>query len=611
MSFSSTRAKIIAIRRGALIQQATSSSSNQKLITPPRGAARLQAFSTSQSSQNQQQKKKEKEKSTSQDDSLPAGVSPWARFMDVLKSEYAKSQEIQENVRELTGTAQGIKDSEAAQKMRKAYTAMRLETLIKENPKLASMAQSLSSTGKSVSEAVNKAAHEIEESRLMQAAKRMSKEIDRRIAEPIRKTQVYKVVEDTVDFSQGALRYGGYIEKEERNRRRMKRLERLAKANPASTIISGSDLSAAAPLSSSSSSSSTSTSSSSSSPPPPTTTTTTATTTTEESAPLNPSEHEPQIAENPDAPPALVLHATANQETSEEGRTMGSRMKGTLTGSGFSEMWKAMQEGYAESENPVVSSLRSVSGFFRRTFLDETETAKVIRLVKEVDPCFNYDAFLADLREFIIPDFLDSFVDNDLTALKAWTSEAAFNVTTAPMKMYLQRGLRPANQIIDLKGIDIISAKVLEERDLPVFVVAFKTHEINCYINPAKRPAGLTPSTGGAEGARNNNNNDNDEDACAVEVGSREDIQAVQYVLVLAKDAHLNAATAQEQDEHEEHEDHEEAGGAPHKAKAPDGTPGKQTATDDKQSASNTDHAAVTGGWKIIDLARRGSLAFL
>jgi len=118
-----------------------------------------------------------------------------------------------------------------------------------------------------------------------------------------------------------------------------------------------------------------------------------------------------------------------------------------------------MQEGYAESENPVVSSLRSVTGFFRRTFLDETETAKVIRLVKEVEPNFNYDSFLADLREFIIPDFIDSFVDNDLQALKAWTSEAAFNVTTAPMKMYLQRGLRPANQIIDLKGIDIISGK--------------------------------------------------------------------------------------------------------------------------------------------------------
>lgn len=83
-----------------------------------------------------------------------------------------------------------------------------------------------------------------------------------------------------------------------------------------------------------------------------------------------------------------------------------------------------MQEGYAESENPVISSLRSVTGFFRRTFLDETETAKVIRLVKEVEPNFNYDSFLADLREFIIPDFIDSFVDNDLRALKAWTSEA-------------------------------------------------------------------------------------------------------------------------------------------------------------------------------------------
>jgi import inner membrane translocase subunit TIM44 len=272
------------------------------------------------------------------------------------------------------------------------------------------MAKTLSSTGKSVSEAVNKAANEIEESRLIQTARRVTKELDRRIAEPIRQTEVYKVVEDTVDFSQGALRYGGYIEKEERIRRRQKRLDRLAKANPNSSIISA----AKAPLQNSSSSSSSPSASASSSDAPPTTEESSSNTTVEGS----------QIAENPNAPPALVLHATANEEAQEDSRTIGSRMKGTLTGSGLREMWKNVQEGYAESENPVVASIRSVTGFLRRNLLDETETAKVIRLVKEVDPAFNYDAFLADLREFIIPDFVDSFVDNDLQALKMWTSEA-------------------------------------------------------------------------------------------------------------------------------------------------------------------------------------------
>lgn len=477
---------------------------------------------------------------------------------------------------------------------------MRLESLIKENPKLASMAKSLSSTGKSVSEAVNKAANEIEESRLMQAAKRMSKEIDRRIAEPIRQTEVYKVVEDTVDFSQGALRYGGYIEKEERNRRRQKRLQRLAKANPASSIISGSD----PHLSASSSPSSSSSSSPSSSSPSPSSSSSSSPATATEDLPLSSEATTPEspIVENPNAPPALVLHATANEEIPEDSKGMGSRIKGTLTGSGLKEIWRTMQEGYAESENPVVSSLRSVTGFFRRTFLDETETAKVIRLVKEVEPNFNYDSFLADLREFIIPDFIDSFVDNDLQALKAWTSEAAFNVTTAPMKMYLQRGLRPANQIIDLKGIDIISAKVLEERDLPVFIVAFKTHEINCYINPSKRSTQAKPPSGAGE--RPSQQQAGTEEGYAVEVGSREEIQAVQYVVVLTKDAHLNSSSSTP--EEDEDEDEDLTSQQKKKTAAQKGPLNPQDPAQDTKG-----DATITGGWKIIDLARRSSVAFL
>ncbi|KAH9443842.1 hypothetical protein Pst134EB_026233 [Puccinia striiformis f. sp. tritici] len=536
--------------------------SSRILVRILRSNSRARTYST-KSKQKQQQ-----------DDSLPAGVSPWARFMDVLKSEYAKSQEIQQNVRELTGTAQGIKDSEAAQRMRKAYTAMRLESLIKENPKLATMAKTLSSTGKSVSEAVNRAATEIEESRIIKTARQITQEIDKRIGEPIRQTEVYKVVEDTVDFSQGALRYGGYIEKEERVRRRQKRLERLAKSNPHSSIIKE-------------------TSSSS----PSTTTTTTV-----------PNEQYPNVVENPDAPPALVLHSTANKDDSSGTATMGSRMKATLSPIGFKEIWSSLQESYTESENPVIASVRSVTGFLRRNLIDETETAKVIRLVKEVDPNFNYDGFLADLREFIIPDFVDSFVENDLKSIKLWTSEAAFNVTTAPMKLYLQRGLRPANQIIDLKGIDILSAKVLEERDLPVFIVAFKTHEINCYINPTKKQPSTSSSKASSLGGVAAETQEDLDDM--VEVGSRDQIQVVQYVVVLTKETLLNSSAANPKPEEEEQDEEEGEGGKKDSSKNVQPDHPQKIKVDDPSSPKlgNND---ITGGWKIIDLARRSSVAFL
>ncbi|KAI9618592.1 hypothetical protein H4Q26_012413 [Puccinia striiformis f. sp. tritici PST-130] len=472
--------------------------------------------------------------------------------MDVLKSEYAKSQEIQQNVRELTGTAQGIKDSEAAQRMRKAYTAMRLESLIKENPKLATMAKTLSSTGKSVSEAVNRAATEIEESRIIKTARQITQEIDKRIGEPIRQTEVYKVVEDTVDFSQGALRYGGYIEKEERVRRRQKRLERLAKSNPHSSIIKE-------------------TSSSS----PSTTTTTTV-----------PNEQYPNVVENPDAPPALVLHSTANKDDSSGTATMGSRMKATLSPIGFKEIWS--------SSKNLTRNLRTLS-------LPQSDRSPVsyaeILLMK-----------LKLLREFIIPDFVDSFVENDLKSIKLWTSEAAFNVTTAPMKLYLQRGLRPANQIIDLKGIDILSAKVLEERDLPVFIVAFKTHEINCYINPTKKQPSTSSSKASSLGGVAAETQEDLDDM--VEVGSRDQIQVVQYVVVLTKETLLNSSAANPKPEEEEQDEEEGEGGKKDSSKNVQPDHPQKIKVDDPSSPKlgNND---ITGGWKIIDLARRSSVAFL
>jgi hypothetical protein len=83
MSFNSTRSRLSSIRRASntLIHQ--NNNRRDRLI-------RLAYSTNNQSSSSSSSSKQDK-----QDDNLPAGVSPWARFMDVLKSEYAKSQEIQ------------------------------------------------------------------------------------------------------------------------------------------------------------------------------------------------------------------------------------------------------------------------------------------------------------------------------------------------------------------------------------------------------------------------------------------------------------------------------------------------------------------------------------
>ena len=88
-----------------------------------------------------------------------------------------------------------------------------------------------------------------------------------------------------------------------------------------------------------------------------------------------------------------------------------------------SPTYQRMVENYYESESPLVGALRSVtttvSGWF-----DENETAKVIRLMKEIDPDFNLDRWTGELREYIVPEVVDAYLSADRESLRQWCGEA-------------------------------------------------------------------------------------------------------------------------------------------------------------------------------------------
>ena len=82
-----------------------------------------------------------------------------------------------------------------------------------------------------------------------------------------------------------------------------------------------------------------------------------------------------------------------------------------------------LHEAYQESENPVVSSVRSVTSTVASWF-DENETARVLRSMKMLDPSFSMEAFERELREYIVPEVVDAYLSADNEGLKSWCSEA-------------------------------------------------------------------------------------------------------------------------------------------------------------------------------------------
>ena len=141
-----------------------------------------------------------------------------------------------------------------------------------------------------------------------------------------------------------------------------------------------------------------------------------------------------------------------------------------------------MKDVYQESDNPLISTARSitdrVAGFFA-----ENETAQVIKKIRSMDPGFQVEAFLRELREYMLPEVLDAYVKGDVETLKLWLSEAQYSVYEALTKQYLQAGLKSDGRILDIRGVDILKARMLDPGDVPVFIITCRTQEVHVYRN--------------------------------------------------------------------------------------------------------------------------------
>ncbi|KAL6704012.1 protein translocase subunit [Coniothyrium glycines] len=145
---------------------------------------------------------------------------------------------------------------------------------------------------------------------------------------------------------------------------------------------------------------------------------------------------------------------------------------------GFFTMGKV----YNESDNPLISTARSItdriSGFFA-----ENETAMVIKKFREMDPNFQMEPFITEMREYILPEVLDAYVKGDVDVLKEWLSAAQFSVYAALMAQYKTAGLVSDGKIVDIRGVDVLNAKLLEPGEIPVFILTCRTQEVHVYKN--------------------------------------------------------------------------------------------------------------------------------
>ena len=172
-----------------------------------------------------------------------------------------------------------------------------------------------------------------------------------------------------------------------------------------------------------------------------------------------------------------ALVATNIQAKDSLGKKIDDFSENTSVGKGLSFMKTKL---WNESENPLIVIMRKVSdkvgGFFA-----ETESAKVYKQFKLIDPTFNSGSFTKHLREYVVPEILEAYIKGDEKVLKKWLSEAPFNVYAAQQKVFREQQTFSDGRILDIRNVEIVSAKLLQPQDIPVLVVSCRAQEINLY----------------------------------------------------------------------------------------------------------------------------------
>ncbi|TQV93849.1 hypothetical protein V2A60_003990 [Cordyceps javanica] len=177
--------------------------------------------------------------------------------------------------------------------------------------------------------------------------------------------------------------------------------------------------------------------------------------------------------EDPEAGTNVTLHKDAAwKEAWRDFRDQNKFVQGIFS----------MKGKYEESENPLVSTARSITDRIGGWFA-ENETAMVVKKFREMDPSFQNEAFLQELREYILPEVLDAYVKGDTETLKLWLSAAQYSVYEALTKQYLQAGMKSDGRILDIRNVDILRARMLDPGEVPVFIITCRTQEVHVYRN--------------------------------------------------------------------------------------------------------------------------------
>jgi import inner membrane translocase subunit TIM44 len=156
-------------------------------------------------------KDKEKKKEDAPPPPPHGDKTPWQVFMETMNTEFQKSQEWNESTKQIAASANQFAESEGVRRAREAY-----------EKSTGAVSSTLGKGAKVTAGAIGKGASWTWDTSVVKGVRKAANvtgdAVDK-ATQPIRNTEAYKNVKNVIDDGSSS-RYGGWVEKEERRKRR-------------------------------------------------------------------------------------------------------------------------------------------------------------------------------------------------------------------------------------------------------------------------------------------------------------------------------------------------------------------------------------------------------
>ena len=112
---------------------------------------------------------------------------------------------------------------------------------------------------------------------------------------------------------------------------------------------------------------------------------------------------------------------------------------------------------------------------------EESDLAKSIRSAKSQKPSFSLESFISYSREYLIPEFIEGVLCQDVLTTDKLCSEGLSSSLRSAFQNNIQNRLKSHGKVLDIRDVDVVSGKVIDGN--PVFVFTCTVHQLSYVVN--------------------------------------------------------------------------------------------------------------------------------